>query len=100
MATIIDIDGNYQVVVSNHSNWMLQRRLDDKGKVFTTVDSKTKEVKPSPATVGYYPSLGNALSSYAKEEVIAKNKDKIISVQDYIDQLKVNIKYVNGLLEK
>ena len=66
MTTTIDIDGNYQVVVANHSNWMLQRRLDNKGKVFTTVDSKTKEVKPSPATVGYYQSLGNALSNYAK----------------------------------
>ena len=100
MATTIDIDGNYQVVVANHSNWMLQRRLDDKGRVVTTTDSKTKEVKPSPVIVGYYPSLGNALSNYAKEEVITKNKDKVISVQDYIDQLKVNIKYVNGLLEK
>ncbi len=50
MATTVDIDGNYQVVVSNHSNWMLQRRLDDKGKVFTTVDSRTKEVKPRKTT--------------------------------------------------
>ena len=94
------LTGITKVVVANHSNWMLQRRLDNKGKMLTTVDSKTKEVKPSPATVGYYPSLGNALSNYAKEEVIAKNKDKVISVQDYIDQLKVNIKYVNGLLDK
>ena len=28
MTTTIDIDGNYQVVVANHSNWMLERRLD------------------------------------------------------------------------
>lgn len=100
MTTTIDIDGNYQVVVSNHSNWMLQRRLDNDGKVMTTLDSKTKIEKPSPITVGYYPSLKDALNSYAKEEVVYKNKDKVIRIQKYIDQLKVNINYVNGLLDK
>lgn len=97
---IIDLDGNNQINSSKHSNWMLQHRLDKEGNVIKSLDSKSKEEKDSPVTDGYYPSLHHALLAYVKNSVIKENKDKVISLSEYLTQLEAKYEKVNELLDK
>lgn len=80
MATIVQINKNYRVVVDSR-NYILEKRT-------MVVDKKTKEKKESWKFQGYYANFESLFKSLWEIELTEKIKNKTVELQTFVEIAK------------